>query len=424
MHHPVIEDLVLFGSDGGVFLSYDKGETFRSANAGLQTTQFYNGFSASDTDENLALGGLQDNSTSIFNGTQAWRRDVGGDGSWTAINSIDNSIYYASSQNLRITRTINGGSTFINISPSLVGDNPLFIAPYVNSKSNPFVLYAGARYLYKSNDMGENWSRMNGGQMLNGDPIFALDVSETDDEVLYAGTAPEDQPAQLFVTRDGGNNFTSVSPLADRIVNDITVFPHNPESAIAVYSGFNNPHVFRTDDYGENWTDITNNLPDVPTNAAIVNPFDNDEIYIGNDLGVYYTTDGGESWMPYQTGLPSAMIAIDLKISLANNKLWVATHGNGTYRVDLETQSVGTEDLDFTSVNVFPNPTTDLVNITGIKHSDYTVEVFNSQGLKVLEKNSVTQIDMSQLDTGLYFISLSLLDSNIKQNITKTIIKL
>lgn len=420
-HHPSLDSVVLFGNDGGVFISFDRGETFRSANAGLQTTQFYNGFSASNTDPNLALGGLQDNSTSIFNGTDAWQRAIGGDGSWTAINELDNSIFYGSSQNLRITRTNNGGQFFINVSPVTNGDTPLFIAPYVISKTNPDILYAAGEYLYKTFDGANTWEIVNGGEKLNGDPIFALDVSEINDDIIYAGTAPEDHPAALMVSVDGGDSFTEVSPIPDKIVNDISIFPNSPESAIAVYSGFNTPHVFRTDDFGATWTDITNNLPDVPTNAVIINPFDENEIYIGNDLGVYYSSDAGNSWAPYQVGLPTAVIVLDLKISKANNKLWAATHGYGTYRVDLETQPVSTKDVDLTSVNIYPNPTNGIVNIDGLLNSNYKIEVHNNLGVKVFENKNQREIDLSSLNAGMYFISLSLPESN--QIITKTIIK-
>ncbi len=421
-HHPELDSVVLFGNDGGVFISFDRGETFRSANAGLQTTQFYNGFSVSNSIDNLALGGLQDNSTSIFNGSGAWKRDVGGDGSWTAINSTDNSNYYASSQFLRIVRTQNNGGFFVNISPPLNGDNPLFIAPFVLSETNPFLLYAGGRYLYKSFDQGDNWTRMNNGQMLNGDPIFAMDVSDIDEDIIYLGTAPEQQPASLFVSTNGGSSFNNVSPIPNRIVNDISIFPGQPEKAIAVYSGFGTAHVFRTNDYGSSWIDITNNLPDVPTNAIAINPYNTEEIYIGNDLGVYYSINGGQSWEPYQIGLPDAVIAIDLKISTANNKLWLATHGNGTYRVDLETVPVSTKNNIETSVNIYPNPSSEVIHITGFKSAQYTINVINTQGKIVLSSKDSEKIDISSLDPGMYFISLNL--HNSKSKITKSIIKL
>lgn len=420
LHHPEVEDLVLFGNDGGVYLSFDGGETFRSANAGLQTTQFYNGFSVSDTETNIALGGLQDNSTSQFSGSQAWSREIGGDGSWTAINQLNNDIIYGSSQNLRIAKSVNRGDNWFTRSPNLTNDNPLFIAPYVISKTNPDRMYAGARFFYRSDDGAESWIRMNNETQLNGDPIFALDVSDIDEDVVYAGTAPEDNPAALFNTRDGGLSFTEVSPVTNRIVNDVTVFPGQPESAIAVYSGFGTPHVFRTNDFGSSWTDISNNLPDVPTNAVIVNPFDLDEIYIGNDLGVYISKNGGDSWEPYQTGLPTAFIAIDLKISLADNTLWVATHGNGIYQTPLESFPSSNENEALENLVIYPNPTQDFFTIEGISANNL-ITVYDVNGKRVIQQTNKSNIQIGNLPSGTYIVNIK--DNNKQINISKRLIK-
>ena len=420
MYHPGIEDLVLIGNDGGVFLSFDSGLSFRSANAGLQTTQFYNGFSVSDTDPNLALGGLQDNSTSLFNGTGAWSREIGGDGSWSAINQINNNTIYGSSQNLRIRRSDNQGVSWINRSPTLNNDNPLFIAPYVVSKSSPSILYAGATKLYRSDDFADSWTTTNNDTPLNGDPIFALDVSDIDENVVYAGTAPEANPAALFNTRDGGLTFNEVSPVSDRIVNDISVFPSKPESAIAVYSGFDTPHVFRTDDFGASWTDISNNLPNVPTNAVIVNPYDYNEIYVGNDLGVYISQDGGESWEPYQAGLPSALIVMDLKISLANNMLWIASHGNGVYQTPLETQVTSTSEELIPQLTVFPNPAQDYFQLEGISNNNEIV-IYSLDGRELKQVLNKKIIQIGELSEGTYFVIIK--DNATNKEFTKTLIK-
>ena len=421
LHHPEVVDLVLIGNDGGVFLSFDGGETFRSANAGLQTTQFYNGFSVSDIDPNLALGGLQDNSTSLFTGTAAWSREIGGDGSWTAVNQENNNILYGSSQRLNMVKSQNLGATWLPRAPNLNGDSPLFIAPYVISKSNPNVLYAGARYIYRTNNGAESWFRANNENQLNGDPIFALEVSDVDENVVYAGTAPENSPAALFSSSDGGNSFTEVSPISNRIVNDITVFPGKPESAIAVYSGFDTPHVFRTDNNGSSWTDITNNLPNVPTNAVIVNPFDLDEIYVGNDLGVYISQNGGESWEPYQSGLPSALIVMDLKISLSNNMLWVASHGNGVYQTPLESQTSSTIENQSKTVNLFPNPAKHYFRIAGIS-TNSEITVYDIKGRKLIQVSNKSLVSIGDLSSGAYLVKI--LDKSTNKEFTKTLIKL
>ncbi len=70
--HPTDPNTVYFGNDGGVFKTTDFGETFAGRNGGYQSTQFYNGFTSSNTDSLLSMGGLQDNSTAIYDGQVAW----------------------------------------------------------------------------------------------------------------------------------------------------------------------------------------------------------------------------------------------------------------------------------------------------------------------------------------------------------------
>ena len=424
IYHPEIEDLVILGNDGGVFISKDAGQSFESANVNMQTTQFYNGFSVSGLDPDFAMGGLQDNSTSIYTGGDSWRRAIGGDGSWTAINPTDDSKYYGSSQNLNIVRSLGSvdDNFYENIRPPLNEDSPLFIAPFVLCPSEPNVLYAGALYIYKGFDSGSNfnWIRVNDSEQLNGDPVYAMAVSDVNSDVLYVGTAPQSSAAMIFTTTNGGDSFESSSPVPNRIVNDLSVYPGKPGKAIAVYSGFGTPHVWRTEDFGSTWQDISSNLPDVPTNAVIVDPEDENYIYIGNDLGVYYSENGGQSYLPMQNGLPTAVIAMDLKISLVNDKLWVATHGNGTYNVDLPSLALATKDLvESPIINIFPNPTIDKISIETDINEAFTIELFNSSGQNVANYENTNEINLQELPSGAYFLIFATQGKRLTKHLIK-----
>ncbi len=422
-YHPTIKDLVLFGNDGGVFLSYDRGVTFRSANFGYQSTQFYNGFSVSRLNPDIALGGLQDNSTSILRGDSLWVREFGGDGSWTATSAFDENVLFASAQNLNIGRSDNGGNSFVGITDWEPDENPLFIAPYVVSQSEDGVMYAGGRYVYRSLNNGNSWETTNGGQQLNGDPVYALDVSLTDENVVYAGTAPQSNDPTVFVTFDGGDTWEDRSfNLPNRIINDINIHPTNPNIAIAVFSGFQTEHVFRTEDGGMSWQSIQANLPDLPTNAVIIDHNNPDHIYIGNDLGVFISTNNGESYDAYQTGLPTACIVMDLKISPIDNMLWVATHGNGTYRRPLLSTPVSaiTEQPESLSAKIFPNPTEDIFNIELDDYiQEFEVIVYNGSGRKIIQEKNNTKISLSEFPSGTYIVSIRSEDKLMNQKIVK-----
>jgi photosystem II stability/assembly factor-like uncharacterized protein len=405
-------------SDGGIHRSDDGGVNWYSANGGYQTAQFYNGTSTSQNSTDLYIGGLQDNGTIRWNGDLTWRRIAGGDGSWTAINPDDDDIFFVSSQNLYVSRTLNGGNNF-----SLMdwGDTyrapTAFIAPFVIAPSNGMVGYAGSSNMAKSMNGGNTWEVINEGNPLDGNPILSIEVSPQDENVVYAGTAPFDgQRSHVFSTQDG-NVFTDITAdLPDRFPMDITVDPTDPATAYVVFSGFGSGHVFKTQDYGQTWEDISGNLPDVPTNAIIVDPVFPQHIYVGNDLGVFVTTEGGKIWESYQDGLSTATMVFDLEISNPTRKLRAATHGNGAFQRDLldDPSAVVGEFKSVFELKVFPNPVVNTVTIEFENNANQFVKLdllgIDGRILKPLLFKKIASgahtfsFNLSAIQAGTYFI--------------------
>jgi len=337
IYHPTDPEIVYFANDGGVFRSLDGGITFDGANGGYQSQQFYNGFSNSPTDPAIAIGGLQDNSSVIYRGTPVWDRWVfSGDGGWAAVSPTDSDNFVATSQRLNVGRSFDGGGFFINVSPPPIGDSA-FIAPLVMSATDPDLLYGGRSFLFRTTNQGSSWTTMNGGAELDGNPILALALAAENDDVVYAATAPSVDRGRVHRSLDGGETFVDVTgSLPDRFPGDLTVDPNDEATVYLVVSGFGSSHLFRSRDYGDTWTDLDRGvLPDVPTTAVVVDPLLPNHIYVGNDLGVFFTADDGTHWAQLEIGLPEATLIGDLGISPANRKLRAATHGNGAYERDL-----------------------------------------------------------------------------------------
>lgn len=423
MYHPDIEDLVLIANDGGVFLSFDNGETFQSANGGYQTTQFYNGFSVSHRDPNFAMGGLQDNSTSIFRGNENWQRAIGGDGSWTAINQSNDRFVFGSYQNLNILKSSDRGQTFdFNSGIDFPDDeNPLFIAPFIITDDNFPVMYAGGRYFYRSDNLANSWNVGNDGRQLNGDPIFCMDVAPSDKSVVYVGTVAISDEPRVFITQDGGQTFLqSDAGFPNRIPNDIVVYPFDPAIAYVCFSGFGTNHLYKTEDFGVSWTGIGDDLPDIPTNAIAIDPVDPSIMYIGNDFGAYVSTDFGNSWDVFDVGLPDAVIVMDLKISPNDRKIWMATHGNGVYRADLISSTVSTQEITVnTDINIYPNPTANFITIDNKGDTSFEQWVLKDINGRSIRKGKNTSFDISDLSNGPYLLQIY---SNNKVS-THTVIK-
>jgi len=355
--HPTDPDTIFFASDGGVFKSTDGGSNFDSLIGGYVTTQFYNGFSNSSSDHDPAMGGMQDNFTAIYDGDVAWRRVIGGDGCWTAINAEDDQTIYGTAQYLYLLRSRDGGINWSNVSPpEQSGDQTAFVAPFVLSVSDPNVLYAGRSRVYKSGNEGSNWLTTNGGQPLDGsNSVLSMAISETDPDVVYAGTAPIYSRARIFRTVNGGASWDDITgPLPDLYPADIAVDRRDPDRVFVAFMGYENEHVFTSDDGGASWTDVTDNLPDVPVSALAIDPRNRSIIYAGTDLGVFVSTVGGGAWAPFMTGMPTAMVtdltffapatkrsrppAGTVKLIAPQEvelKIRASTHGNGVYERDI-----------------------------------------------------------------------------------------
>lgn len=431
--HPTMHDTIYFINDGGIFKTTDGGVTIENCNSGYQTVQFYNGVSNSNTNKNLFLGGLQDNSSIIYEGNLNWRREWGGDGAWTALNQDDNNIAYLSAQFGQAVVSydlFNGGQLYWAMprgtdeqgNEIFPRNEANFITPYILSPADNQTMYMGGERIYKYNALSQNWTTTNNGYRLDGNAMSALAGSEQDPNVVYAASSPKLQRPHIYRTANGGNTWRQITQdLPDRFPTDLAVDPNNDLIAYVTFGGFETSHVFRTEDGGESWQDIGKNLPDIPTWSITVNPNNSSHLFVGNEIGVYQSIDSGKNWQNINGNLPDAVFAIDLIVSRSNSKLRLATHGNGAYEIDIS-QLTNIEDVDdtikgFELLQNYPNPFNPSTSISYIlqKDSFVTLEIFNSLGQRVEQLVSTQQsagkyvikFDGSNMSSGTYFYKLT-----------------
>ena len=94
-------------------------------------------------------------------------------------------------------------------------------------------------------------------------------------------------------------------------------------------------YLYVSDNYGDTWESITNNLPNQPINVILEDPAFENILFAGTYRGVYVSTNLGENWSYFGSGLPDASIA-DLIVEKHSKDLIVATHGRGIYKVNLQ----------------------------------------------------------------------------------------
>ncbi|PHN01323.1 T9SS type A sorting domain-containing protein [Flavilitoribacter nigricans] len=384
-YHPDNDQRVFLVTDGGIFESINGGITWTSRNGGYQTQQFYADLASAPRDSNLAIGGLQDNSTVVYNGTAAWARRIGGDGMTAAIDPQDDQFIYGSLQNLNVLRSTDRGETFRRL---VIGNSAAetrnFNSPFKLAPSRPTQLYAGAQRLYVSNNRGGTWEQASS-QKDGRNAILKIAVSASDPDLLYFSTNSLDgsqAPAVFKSTSGGRSSWQRMEGLPDRICTDLEFHPNSQDTIFAVFGGYNSSHVFRTTNGGRNWTAIDRNLPDLPTNTIFIDPLHPGHLYIGNDLGVFASQDNGQRWEWISQDIAEAVMVMDLSYSPSNRKLRVATHGLGAYELALDELKLGGEPAGELSLEApYPNPATDWLSV------DFQVENASTYAFELVDVN-------------------------------------
>jgi photosystem II stability/assembly factor-like uncharacterized protein len=369
---------VLFGNDGGVFQAADVKAVGSEAqppyvngwselvnNYGV--TQFYGG--AGNAASGKIVGGAQDNGTVCFDpatGTERWTTIFGGDGGWCAADPSDPNVFYGEYVYLNIHRNTDGGTTddtqgdryisgqFWNQGtgdwawkpvPFRIDDamnrSALFIAPFMLDPNEPNRLLAGGLSLWRTNNAkaanaptaGPSWAAIKPSAGAN---ISALAVASGNPDVVWVGhvngmvfrtaNATAAQPAWQRA------DSTGTKPLqAQRYCTCITIDPADSSTVYVAFGGYVNANIWVTRDGGTTWTNLGTGLPAAPVRAIALHPRAG-FVYLGTEVGVFASEDGGATWSPTNEG-PTNCSVDDL--FWVGETLVCATHGRGIFRIDL-----------------------------------------------------------------------------------------
>jgi photosystem II stability/assembly factor-like uncharacterized protein len=423
--NPANTNYLINGDDGGIYISTDNGSTW-SGPKQMPNTQFYEIGLDYNTPQKL-YGGTQDNNTirTQTGNLDDWNALIGGDGFYVIVDFTNPNIIYAESQNGYLQKSTDGGANFYNARNGINQNEPTnWSTPVIMDPNNSNILYYGTNRVYRTTNGAANWTAISPDLTDDGPrlgTVTTIDVAATNSNVIFAGT----DDSHVWVTTDNGTTWNDVSAsLPYRWVTRVKVDPNNESNVYVTFSGLKwhdpQPHVFKSSDKGNNWTDISSNLPDAPVNAFAVDNNDPNRLYLGSDVGAFMSFNGGVSWQPIADGLPTVSV-YDMKIHPTENYLAIGTHGRSMYMVDLSqvvnnVQNQSTIPESFKLYQNYPNPfnpTTKLSFIIG-NSSFVTLKVYDVLGKEVAtlvneEKSSgkySVNFNANNLASGIYFYKL------------------
>jgi photosystem II stability/assembly factor-like uncharacterized protein len=346
---------IINGNDGGVSFSDDGGLTFNQtgngylrpgALKGYNTSQFYGLDKMNGADR--YIGGTQDNGSWVSPGNpdakSDWIDAPSGDGFEAVWHYRDSQKLLESSQFNNLFRSLDGGATWSNVSPPS-GNGP-FITKIAKSKQDADLVFASSSVgLWRSDNFASDWTltQMPSGSGFSGSSSFAqVKISLASPQIVWAGHAMT-TTLSPFVSTDGGLTFTKTSIFGPSLgsLTGIATHPTDEKTAYALFSIARAPKILRTTDLGQTWTDISgfgnnptsaNGFPDVATFSLLVMPYNTNILWAGTEIGIFESTDGGNTWKYADNGLPPVTI---WDMTIVNDEVVVATHGRGIWSVSL-----------------------------------------------------------------------------------------
>lgn len=317
-------------NDGGIY-KYT-GTAWTDLSSPMNISQQYH-IGLSGTTADYWITGHQDNGSNIFNGTTYDARQCG-DGMDCFIDRTNNNNAFCAGPNGAYYRSTNAGITWNTATTGLTGGT-YWVSPWKQDPIAAGTVYGSRLQLWKSTNLAVSWAQAGNipGNAAQGVIEFAIAPSNNDVIYVIHGNTGVYKTTNATAATP---TWAATGALPAVQATYIAIKATDPNTAWVVFSGYTaGTKVYKTINGGTTWTNVSTTLPNLPVNCIVYEPGSNDRVYVGMDVGVYYVDNSNPNWTAYNTGLPNVPV-FDMEISPINpGKLYAATYGRGTYKVDV-----------------------------------------------------------------------------------------
>lgn len=478
-HHDVIfqpsNTSVMFNAnDGGVYRTFNclaNQVTWEEMNNGYVTTQFYTVAVDPGRVNDVVVGGLQDNGCWWTNSPDFnvnWKSTTLADGTYTGVETptgFDGAgMYYFQEQYGNLWKyELNGVGDIVRfrrLQPTEgVSYSFAFVNPFELDKTDPSTLYmaAGSVIIRRSdaqaivlNDSRDNlntgWTPLSlnlGSQRVTamfssyGNPNNRLYVGTNQGKIYRANGANRGSPAFEDISITGLN--------AGRYISYIAIDKRDADKILVTTSNYNNYSILYSEDAGDSWERVAGNLEEplpagVPDNlwgigsgpsvrcAAIVPLVDGTLYLVGTSVGLYGTTrlDGlNTKWYQQSADKIGNAVVEYMSMRPIDGFVAIGTHGSGVYTAKYNRLSdvAGYEEMMEDSkpeIKVFPNPTSDHIQIKGELGSTFDLRLLDMRGRTILDQTSLDsdqKLNLRSLESGTYLLNIMSKDYRYSEKI-------
>ncbi|PKP52461.1 MAG: hypothetical protein CVT92_08845 [Bacteroidetes bacterium HGW-Bacteroidetes-1] len=313
LEYSPLNNRLYVGNDGGIYWSQNGGANWEEITNGLVISQAYK-IGQSQTNPDYVINGYQDNGTSAMN-SSTWLSVGGGDGMECAYDPEDDRYSYSTLYYGDIFRNFNNNQQgkIAGQNSNGINEGGGWVTPFVVDHDDGNTMFVGYKNIWRSTNIKASgtgnvqWAKIS---TMNNSNMNVLAQSKANTTILYAASGSKlyytdnaKDASVVWITRTG--NLPSN--------NTITALETHPMNNRVVYMA-QQTQIYKSENNGESWQNITDNLNNVQINSIAFYKNSNEGLYLGTDIGVFYRDASMGEWLHFSSGMPASAKVTEIEI--------------------------------------------------------------------------------------------------------------